>query len=349
MLPELDARKQGILRAIVRHYVETVEPVGSHTLADRYDLGVKPATLRNEMAEMADMGYLHQPHTSAGRVPSDRGYRFYVNWLITPQVLSGAQRQRLREELERSRAEVERVLVQTCRILTALTHYASMATPPEMGQDVLRQVHLAVLDRHRLLVVIALETGRVEHAVVPVSGDLMTVDLERVERLVADAMRGKTVVQATTLVVEPEEPLSGEGVSVYRAVMEAVREAMRRMRREEDSGDVVVDGTAEVIQQPEFASRDAVRALIDFLEERRHLFSLLREVYTEEARVIIGSESPDPRMQMCSLVAARYTVRGRYVGTIGVLGPTRMDYDRTVPVVREVARSLGEVLTQLSL
>lgn len=346
---ELQSRKREILRAVVRHYVETAEPVGSEWLAETHDFGVRSATIRNEMAEMAELGYLQQPHTSAGRIPSDKGYRFYVDWLITPRALTTVQRQHLRERLEKSRAEVERVLQQTCQMLSALTHYVSMATAPEIEQDAVRQIHLSVLDRRRLLVVVALASGRVEHAIMPAHTDLMSVELERIEQLVNGAVRGRTIPQAILEAgPEPAEPLSADGDSILQAVTAAVREALARIHSEEP-GEVVVEGTIAVLRQPEFQSGDSVRGLVELLEERRQLFSILRDVYTREAQVIIGSESPDRRMQSCSLVAARYRVMGRYVGTIGVLGPTRMDYDRTVPAVRYMARSVGEILTRLSL
>lgn len=345
----LEERKQRILRAVVRDYVETAEPIGSEALAERYDFGVKSATLRNEMAEMAEQGYLQQPHTSAGRIPSDKGYRYYVDWLITPRSPSTGQRQQMRTRLDRARREVESVLQQTCRMLSALTSYVSMATPPSLDEDVVRQVHLAVLDRERLLVVLALGTGRVEHAVVSAGVDLMGVDLGRVEHLVGAAVQGRTVALASgDAVVDPVEGLSPDAQTVYRAVMHTVSDALARYSTEEP-GEVVVEGTAAVLRQPEFEHAEMIRELVAFLEERRRLFSLLRDVYNKETQVVIGTEHCDHRMQMCSLVLARYTVLGRYAGTIGVLGPTRMDYDRTVPAVRFMARSVSEVLTKLSL
>ncbi len=345
---ELEPRKQHILRAIVRDYVETAEPVGSEALAVRYQFGVKSATLRNEMAEMSEMGYLQQPHTSAGRIPSDKGYRFYVDWLITPRTLTVEERLRLRIRIEKSRAEVERVLHQTCRLLSALTHYISMATPPEMQQDIVRKVHLVALDRNRLLVVLALATGRVEHGVMQVGANLMEVDLAGIEGLVEDALRGLTVGDAIGAAGAPAEPLSPEGDSIYRAVIGAVRDALARIQSE-DSGEVFVEGTSEMLRQPEFERGETIRGLMEVMEERRRLFSLLREVYVRQASVVIGSENRDPRIRMCSLVAAPYSVRGQYVGTIGVLGPTRMDYDRALPAVQFAAHALGEVLAKLSL
>lgn len=345
---QLDPRKQLILRAIVQDYVETAEPVGSEALVGRYNFGVKSATLRNEMAEMAEMGYLRQPHTSAGRIPSDKGYRFYVDWLSTPRDLNQKQRLSLRDQIERSRAEVDRVLQQTCRLLSALTSYISMVTPPEMEQDVVRQVHLAALDRNRLLLVLALASGRVDHAVVAVPVDLMSVDLGRIERMVGVALEGHAIGQTLEDAPGRAEALSPDSDRIYQAVMDAVREALSRIHAEE-SGEVFVEGTSMVLRQPEFDNAGSVRSLMEVLEERRMLFSMLRDVYEHEAQVVIGSESPEPRMQMCSLVTARYTVQGRYAGTIGVLGPTRMDYDRTLPAVRFMANSLSEILTKLTL
>lgn len=345
---QLDPRKQRILQAIVRDYVDTAEPVGSGALSERHDFGVKPATIRNEMAEMADLGYLDQPHTSAGRIPSEKGYRFYVDWLITPQAPSPDECRRLRDQIDKARTEVERVLHQTCRMLSALTHYVSMATPPEMEQDQVRQLHLAVLDRHRLLAVLAMATGRVEHAVVSVAVDLMSIDLGRVERALAPWLQGHTAAQAVDAAAAPGEPLTTDSETVYYAVATAVKQTLSRIQAEQP-GDVFVEGTSEVLRQPEFSYGEAVLPLMELLEERRRLFSLLRDAYARQAQVLIGSEGGDPRMRMCSLVAARYTVLGRYTGTIGVLGPTRMDYDRAVPAVRFMAESLGEVLTKLSL
>ena len=286
----LEERKQRILRAVVRDYVETAEPVGSEALAERYDFGVKSATLRNEMAEMAEQGYLQQPHTSAGRIPSDKGYRYYVDWLITPRTPSVSRRQQMRTELDRARREVESILHQTCRMLSALTSYVSMATPPALEEDVVRQVHLAVIDRERLLVVLALGTGRVEHAVVSPGVDLMGVDLGRIEHQVGVTLRGQTVAQASDAVATRFRVPVGhaEGVSRHHACRQRYPGADRRRGFSE----VVVEGTAAVLRQPEFEHTEVIRELVAFLEERRQLFSLLRDVHDEESRVIIGSEHP---------------------------------------------------------
>ncbi|HOQ28646.1 MAG TPA: HrcA family transcriptional regulator, partial [Armatimonadota bacterium] len=161
-------------------------------------------------------------------------------------------------------------------------------------------------------------------------------------------IRGHTVAQALDAVPDPVEGYLPDAQKVYHAIMHAAADVLKRIGTA-DAGEVVVEGTAAVLRQPEFGHTEVIRELVAFLEERRQLFSLLRDVYDEESRIIIGSEHSDRRMQMCSLVLARYTVLGRYAGTIGVLGPTRMDYDRTLPVVRFMARSVGELLTQLRL
>ena len=212
---------------------------------------------------MAEMGYLQQPHTSAGRVPSEKGYRFYVDWLLTPCPLDAMHRRRLRAQLEKATAEVERVLHQTCRMLSALTHYVSMATPPQVEQDIVRQVHLATLDRDRLLVVVALATGRVEHAVVQAGVDLMTVDLSGIERLVVSALQGRTVAQAVSVTPAGHDLLGGGRHRLPGGLWHGARPADADPRRGEWRGGG--GGTAEVLRQPEFENANVVRGLMGVL------------------------------------------------------------------------------------
>jgi len=341
----LDERKQHILRAIVHDYVETAEPVGSEALAHRYSFGVKPATIRNEMSEMSEMGYLRQPHTSAGRVPSDLGYRFYVDRLMTARPLPPEQVRQVRRAVTLTDNEVVTILRQTCRLLAHLTHYASIATPPRGEETRIQRIQLMPISRHRLMVIVLLNDGRMDHRVVEVSREMTHREL----LTLTETLNVTFAAQRTVLRQVEEEPLPPEVMplqEVYRQIARTVRQALRSHPDEE----LYLEGTTHILREPEFKPEEKMESLLSILEERQPFYDVLSQAWrAEDVVVVIGTENSNPQMQEYSFVTARYEVGDRMLGAIGIFGPTRMDYRRAVPAVCFMARSLGDLLTKLTL
>ena len=352
---ELGERKQKILQAVVWSYVETAEPVGSGDLAARYSAwGVKSATIRNEMADLAEQGYLRQPHTSAGRIPSDRGYRFYVNHLMIEREVNESAAASTRREFEADRAEtLERLLRQTCALLTQMTRYTSVATPPRPADTTLRQVFAAPAGADCLLIVALLSTSDTENRLLSGQAARDAVGDPAALTEATNAFNaqwgGKTLETLASLSAEgatPNQLTSPTARSLYVAVAESVRHVARAAASDER---VVIEGTSEILRQPEFQDAAKLEGVIDTLQTKARIFEIVaRGPFDTETTVVIGAENRFEALHECSIITAPYYIGTRERGTLGVVGPTRMDYDRTMPAVSFMARNLSELLSHLS-
>lgn len=342
--PLLDERKQKILKAVVHEHVGSAEPVGSEVLVLHYDFGVKSATVRNEMAELADMGYLRQPHTSAGRVPSDLGYRFYVDRLMGRAVLSRREAAKAKEKLSSVAQELELAISQTCRMLAALTRCTCVATPPSAEDTVIHHISVSKVGRWKLLLVIALSDGRVEHRIHDPGAHLTCADVEKISNMLASRYVGRSIDAVDTLKMDedfcPRDPLRADVISALRQLVESLSP---------DEEEACVEGTSYILTQPEFKDLLRLEGILAALEERKRLFQFLsKAMLGPEVTVIIGSENPYRDMHETSFVGSRYKIGDRVVGTIGVIGPTRMDYRRAIAAVEAMASNLSNLLTVLS-
>lgn len=332
---ELDLRKQLVLEAIVNEYVRTAEPVGSERLAESTTFSAKSATIRNEMAVLSSLGYLLQPHTSAGRIPSDKGYRFYVDRLMQPVPAPRPPRARFDTELDE-------VLRQTCRILAGLTRCAAVAAPPLRDSVTVQQVHATPVTMTRVLVVVIFSSGDVQHRIADVGQSIPASKLTRMERIINEQLSGLTLPQARTAKAVLPEDLAGVATPAARML-----DAIAQMVARDEDDTAVVEGTTQVLRQPEFQHEERRERLLSALEDRRALLESLRAM-DEGVDVVIGSENPLPGLQELSFVSTRYYVGMSMSGVIGVFGPTRMAYSHTVPAVRSMARVLSDILTRMS-
>jgi len=346
----LDERKQKILGAVVRDYVETVKPVGSEELAARHAWGVKSATIRHELAELSDLGLLRQPHTSAGRIPSDQGYRFYVDHLLVGREFDAAG---LPDAEEDRALELDRLLRSTCALLTRTTSYTSVATPPRPADTLVSQIFLSRTSDDRLLVILLLNSGQVENRLLHLpgdAGDWNDADLTSLGNALNAEFGGKSV-----------EALSGEAESeaavaptefrpILRRLYGLLARAAREMAKTAGGEDnVYMEGAGEILRQPEFHDVAKIQSVLETLQHGTLLFQTLsRALLGPDVTVVIGAENHVPAMHECSVVTASYTVGARKRGTIGVIGPTRMNYDRAVPAVGFFARALSDCLTRLA-
>ena len=341
----IDWRKQVILKAVVTDYVRTAEPVGSAMLVERYRFGVKSATIRSELAELAEMGYLHQPHTSAGRMPSDRGYRFFVDWLMDSASLDNRQADRALGKLNPHRSEVDIIIDQTCRILADLAQYTSMATSPAVKDATISHISIVNIGGDRLLAVVVLSNGRVLHELLEIDPKSRRMDSVRATNFLTGRLAGR---ELATVCAGPMESVPEDAADMA----ELLGKVMRFLRREAESDgetDVHLEGAGYMMHQPEFKDAERLETVLSLLDRRRMLYRLFSSVYLgPDVTVIIGSENPLDEMRDCSFVASKYCINGRVAGSIGVLGPTRMDYPRAVSAVHFMAANLGELLTSLS-
>jgi heat-inducible transcriptional repressor len=343
---ELGDRRRKILTAVVNDYVQTAEPVGSESLVHRYDFGVKPATIRNELAAMSEMGYLRQPHTSAGRVPSDMGYRYYVDELMPDATLEPSETRRAKRHYDPRESEVDDILQQTCRILSGLTRYTSLATPPQMEAVSVKHVALSIIGQGRILVITILNTGHIDHRVLDYIAKVGSSDLMAMGNFLSTRFRDAEL-NAFSARADQELPSELQRLNrLYRKATGLVKQALANATDDE----VYVEGTANILRQPEFSDRDRMASILEALEHRRSLYQTLSTALLgKHATVIIGSENRFDEMRECSFVASSYSIGGRTSGSIGVVGPTRMDYRRAVGAVQFMASNLSNLLTSLSI
>jgi heat-inducible transcriptional repressor len=342
----LGERRCRILAAVVHDYVETAEPVGSETLANRHDFGVKPATIRNELAAMSEMGYLRQPHTSAGRVPSDLGYRYYVDALMPQPELEPLESDRARQSYDPYDTEIDIILQHTCRILAGLTQYTSLATPPQMEIVSIKQIALLSVGSGKLLLVTVLNTGHIDNRVLDYNLDINVVDIIALGNLLNERFNGIDLSRFSEK-ADPDVPVDLAKLGwLYKRVTGILRQVLAAVANDQ----VYVDGTANMLKQPEFSHGVKANAILELLEHRRKLYEVLNSTQRQVGvTVMIGAENGVEAMQECSIVASNYRVGSRICGSIGVMGPTRMDYFRAVASVRAIASNLSELLTTLSI
>jgi heat-inducible transcriptional repressor len=345
---DLDERKQKILGAVVRDYVETVKPLGSEDLAQRHPWGIKSATIRNELAELSELGLLRQPHTSAGRIPSDLGYRFYVDHLMAFAPDADAALPILDEEDQA--LEMERLLRRTCALLTRTTSYTSVATPPRPADTQVSQIFVTPAGEDRLLLVLILSTGQVENRLLcpapPEAAAATPAEMNAVANALSAALAGQP------LDALPAAPFAAPAefsppLRLLYAVLIAAAQQMARHASDDDS--IYLEGASEILRQPEFKDVAKIECVLETLQRGTLLFQTLsRALLGADVTVVIGTENHVPAMTECSVVSASYYVGTRKRGTLAVVGPTRMDYDRAVPAVGFFSRTLSRTLTRLA-
>lgn len=335
----LDERKATILRAVVAEYIETAQPVGSGHVASSPEVNVSSATVRNDMAALEAEGYLAQPHTSAGRIPTEKGYRFFVDQLGGPGKLGASETQQVRSFFNRTHVEMEQMLADTSRLLSSLTHYAAVVVGPQPEVATIKSVQLVSLSPRIALVVLVLSSGAIEkHSIeLPIDTDELVVNTAGVR--LSTLLVGRSLASVAS--VDFESILAGEPNEVA-AVLRSVCSELSTDHRHDDQ--VFIGGTSDMV-----ASFDAVRTvseILRILEQQLVVVSLLEDVLDRGLSVAIGRETGNEALADCSIVVAPYIVDGETAGSIGVLGPTRMHYDQALSAVAVVATRLGHSLSE---
>jgi heat-inducible transcriptional repressor len=337
----LDERKAAILRVVVEEYIETAQPVGSATVARFPELAVSSATVRNEMGVLERDGYLVQPHTSAGRIPTDRGYRFFVDSLTKPGSLQPAQSQQVRDFFAKTNGELEQMLADTSKLLSGLTHYAAVVIAPSHEVTSIRSVQLVGLGAHIALLVVVLSNGVVEK---------WHLDLAGLRELASEVPEAKLAAAGANLcahlVGRPhgyDVVLAPTGDAAVDALSIAALAALVE-NHDAEAEQVFVGGTARMVAA--FDAVETVRKVLDILEHQYVIVTLLRDVLDRGLSVAIGTEHGIQPLADCSVVVAPYTVEGEPAGTVAVLGPTRMHYDQALAAVAVVAKRLGKALSE---
>jgi heat-inducible transcriptional repressor len=332
-----EERKLEVLRAIVQDFVSTNEPVGSKTLAERHNLGVSPATIRNDMAALEEEGYIAQPHTSAGRIPTDKGYRLFVDRLSTVKPLSPAERKAIDTFLAGA-FDLDDVLRRTVRLLAQLTRQVAVVQYPTLSVSSVRHLEVVHLAASRLMLVMITDTGRVEQRVVELITDTTPDEVSDLRNTLNSALRDRRLAEAPDIVGTLPDTVPPE----LRPVMTSLASVLLETLVERGDERIVLGGTAN-LDAVDFPH--SVRPVLEALEEQVVLLRLFGEVRAPSTvRVRIGGENSDEALRSTSVVASGYGSGSTLLGGIGILGPTRMDYVGTMSAVQAVARYIGELL-----
>ncbi|HLA08511.1 MAG TPA: heat-inducible transcriptional repressor HrcA [Anaerolineales bacterium] len=338
-MPELTERQKTLLLLIIRDHIESAQPIGSKRLVEHYHLDLSSATIRNEMAALTEMGYLRQPHTSAGRVPSEEGYRYFVSQMMYNVELPEAVQHTISHQFHQSRADTDQWMTLAASILAHQSQGLSVITAPHADRARFKHVELISTQGRQILMVLVLAGGEVSQQILslaePVTQERLSQTAARLNALLA----GLAMDGIAALTTRPD--------ALDQDILILIQQEMRRTS-ESNSGEIYTDGLTNMLSEPEFAESDDARRALKIFEERSTLKELLARTTTNSniggLQVLIGGEGGWEELSQCSMVIARYGVPGIVSGTLGVLGPMRMSYARTIPMVRFVAGILSDLV-----
>ncbi|MGN0251195.1 MAG: heat-inducible transcriptional repressor HrcA [Oliverpabstia sp.] len=339
---DLDERKKKILKAIIQTYLETGEPVGSRTISKYTDLNLSSATIRNEMSDLEDLGYIVQPHTSAGRIPSDAGYRLYVDELMREKEKEVSE---IKEMMIEKTDRMEKVLKQVVKILASNTNYATMITGPSYHHNKVKFIQLSKLNEAQLLAVIVVEGNLVKNQIVTIEEPIDDEQLLKLNLLLNTQLNGLTIEEISLGMITKLKEQAGVHSGVISTVLDAVAEAISP---EEEEVPVYTSGANNIFRYPELADSSKASELISAFEEKKALVDMIKDTVSDSEestgiQVYIGNESPISTMKDCSVVTASYDLGGGMKGTIGIIGPKRMDYENVVDNLKTLKGQLDNI------
>ena len=339
----LDERKVKILDAIIRNYLETGEPVGSRTISKYTDLNLSSATIRNEMADLEELGYIVQPHTSAGRIPSDKGYRFYVDHLMKEKDREVTE---MKEFVIEKTQKMEQVLKQVAKMLATNTNYATMITAPSFSNKV-KFIQLSQIDERQMLAVVVMNSNMVKNQVITVNEALDNETLLKLNILLNTALNGLSLQEINLGTIARLKEQAGIHSQVVSEVMDALAQALS----ENEDLQIYTSGATNILKYPELSSSESATNLLSAFEEKEELMSLVNEALNDDAsetgiQVYIGNETPIQTMKDCSVVTATYELGDGVKGTIGIIGPKRMDYENVMDNLKTLRSQLDGILNK---
>ena len=325
---------------MIRNYLETGEPVGSRTISKYTDLNLSSATIRNEMADLEEMGYILQPHTSAGRIPSDKGYRFYVDTMMEEKDREVVE---LKEMLLERQEKMETLLKQVAKVVAQNTQYAAMISAPQTHRNKVKFIQLSRVNAQQLLAVIVAEGNMIKNNIIPVDEELSDENLLKLNILLNTHLNGLSMEEINLGIISALKQQAGIHSDIIGEVIDAVGEAIKA----DEDLEIYTSGTNNILRYPELTDGGMASELVGTFEEKQQLSSLIQESLADESgtgiQVYIGSEAPVQSMKDCSVVTATYELGEGMKGTIGIVGPKRMDYEKVIGTLRTLQTKLDEL------
>ncbi|MBP1656988.1 MAG: heat-inducible transcription repressor HrcA [Bacteroidetes bacterium] len=343
MTDGLNDRERTVLHYVVHDFIETATPIGSRYISKRHEdvLGLSSATIRNIMSDLEYLGYIGHPHTSAGRVPTDQGYRFYLNSLMKPEEISTEDQRAIHENLD-EKADMETLLRETSRVLGKISHQLCIVTSPELSSGTLERLELLPITGNRILVVISIKSGLIRTIMMEVASEIARDKLDELGRFLNERLSGLTIQHIRETFVERMKDAADEQTGLIRLFIDSVDKLFLPQRPEK----LHIGGAEKIIEQPEFMNPREFRSIIELINNEEYIIHVLqkREEQLAGAQVTVGSENEDERMRPYSVITTNYSV-GDVTGSVGVIGPTRMHYNKMIPLVDYVAQTITAMLS----
>ena len=342
---ELNDRKLKILRAIILNYLETAEPVGSRTISKNYDLGISPATIRNEMSDLEELGFILQPHTSAGRIPSDKGYRLYVDKLMNlheDEIKNGLYIEQLCQRVDR----IESLLKNIAKLLAKETNYATIVSSPQINKAKIKNIQLVGIEDKKILAIIVTDGNIIKNYMININEPVHQTILNRLTFVLNEQLYGLTLDQINLPLIQDLKSFAGNKVEIVNKVLDAIFDTIKSV----DDTEIYTSGATNILRFPEFNDISKATNLIHKLEEKQTLKDMVCTVLDENGvniKVTIGNENAIEEMKECSLITTAYKLGGENIGFIGILGPKRMDYENTIGSLSSLMGKLEDMINDL--
>ncbi len=341
---ELSERKMQILKTLIDDYIQTAQPVGSRTISRKHELGLSSATIRNEMADLEEMGYISQPHTSAGRVPSDKGYRFYVDHLMQVHTLAMEEIQQIRSAIESRMNEINALICRTSDIVSMITGYTSIALSPNLTKVMLKTVQIVPVDERKGLVVVVTSGGVVKNHVVRLDSEASAEEQIRLSNYLQEKLNGLVIENIKYPDIQDISQETGVPANVARCVLEGLERCLSGIRQ----SDLIMNGTINLLNHPEFSDLLKVREVLELFNDQDVIRAVMNSAMKKQSvNVQIGSENQLELMRDCSLVTTSYSLGDTDMGAFGIIGPTRMSYGRVVSAMRFIQKLINREIHRI--
>ena len=339
---ELGERKRSILKAIISDYIQTGEPIGSRTISKKCNIGLSSATIRNEMADLEELGFLEQPHTSAGRIPSDKGYRYYVDQLMEINYPSDQETRIIKNILELATLnEIDKIIQRTTKLLSDITKYTTAVISPSMSRGTLKSIQLIRVTPTEIVAIILTDMGLIKHVLIKLPEQITSDKLTKINNMLNDKLRGLTVEEIDLSVIFSIQSEIGEYNEILNAVIPALYECLKP-----NTSDIYLEGAMNIFQYPEYNDIDKARSFLSLVEHKDVLMDL---IYSGDSSlsVSIGNENNVDEAKECSIITTSYSIGDRDAGRIGIIGPRRMDYAKVIGTLNSLADTLNSILKNM--
>lgn len=342
----LDDRKLRVLYAIINSYVNSAEPIGSRTITKQYDLGVSSATIRNEMSDLEELGYLNKPHSSAGRVPSDKAYRLYVNEILKKQKpkIDLIKKDEIKKILAKESREIEQLLQSSAKVLSSITSYTALAISPQLKGSKIKHIQLIPIDAKQMLMVLVTNSGIVRNSIFRLNMEIPEDQIIIISNFLNDKLKGLSIDEIG------EEISDGiiREIYDYKAIIDGIIPIISQSMEDIDNVDLYADGITKILNFPEYKDLEKAKSFISFIEDKDLVVDiLLNDSLSHDMDITIGSENIYDAIKDCSLITTTYKLGERTIGKIGIIGPTRMDYLELMNVLHLFSVNITEIINML--